>query len=180
MLRNTIGAVLAAALTASACGTDSDPGEQTSDVTAASIVVTSSAYAEVERIPVEFTCDGEGTQPPYTLSGLPSETMSVAVVMEAMVPQGEFTHWVQFDMPPDSEIPEDAIDSGKPGSAFLQTIGYVPPCPMGNAVGRYKLQVFAVDSFLDLEEGVSKQVLLAALKGHVVGLGELSGEYSRS
>ena len=105
--------------------------------------------------------------------------MSLAVVMEATVPEGVFTHWVQFDMPPESEIPENAIDVGTLGSALFGALGYSPPCPLGAAVGVYQLQVFAVDSFLDLEEGAGKEKLLSALEGHVTGFGELTGEYSR-
>ena len=144
------------------------------------IVVTSSAYAEGEGIPVEFTCDGEGKQPPYSVSGLPSGTMSMAVVMDATVPQGVFTHWVQFDLPPDPEIPEDATELGTLGSGLFGALGYAPPCPLGDALGLYTLQVFAVDAFLDLDEGASKTKLLAELEGRVIGFGELTGEYSRS
>ena len=78
----------------------------------AAIVVTSSAYREGERIPVEFTCEGEGTQPPYTVSGLPSGTMSLAFVMDSSgeaAGSREAPHWVQFDIPPESQIPEDAL-----------------------------------------------------------------------
>ena len=141
--------------------------------------MTSSAYGDGERIPVEFTCDGEGTQPPYTVSGVPSGTMSIAVVMEATVPQGVFTHWVQFDMPPESQIPEDAIDVGTLGAGLFGTLGYAPPCPLGDAVGVYTLQVFAIDSLLGLDEGDTKETLFEALRGRVVGFGELTGEYSR-
>jgi len=196
MLRKAIAAALAAALIASACGGDSDPGDETiaeADETSAaisatappissepsSLVVTSSAYAEGERIPAEFTCDGEGTQPPYTVTDLPSGTVSIAVVMEATVPQGLFTHWVQYNMPPDPQIPEDATEVGTPGAGLFRVLGYAPPCPMGDAVGRYTLQVFAVDSVLELDEGVGKAKLLATLEGRVIGFGELTGEYSR-
>ncbi|GEM_PF-2424600 len=192
MFLRAIASIVAAALVAGACGADSEtnragpgtsstsePAAQT-DPPPATLVVTSSAYAEGERIPVEFTCDGEGTQPPYTLSGLPAATISIAVVMEATVPQGVFTHWVQLDLPPDPEIPSDAADLGTLGSGLFQALGYTAPCPSGDAVGQYTLQVFAVDSFLDLNEGVSKAKLLAALEGRVIGFGELTGEYSRA
>lgn len=159
---------------------DSAGTDEETVVEDSTMVVTSPAYADGERIPVEFTCDGEGTQPSYTVSGLPSGTMSIAVVMEAAVPQGVFTHWVQFDMPPESEIPQEAIDVGTLGSGLFGALGYAPPCPQGDALGVYTLQVFAADSLVGMAEGASKGALLGALEGRVIGIGELVGEYSRS
>jgi Raf kinase inhibitor-like YbhB/YbcL family protein len=143
------------------------------------IDVTSAAYGEGERIPVEFTCSGGDTQPPYTIAGLPDETVSIAVVMDAAVPQGVFTHWVQFDMPPDPDIPQDAVGVGTLGSGLFGALGYSGPCPIGEDLGIYTLQVFAVDSAVGLEEGASKSALMEALEGRVIGYGELTGEYSK-
>jgi len=166
--------------TTSPPSTTSTTTTTTTTVPPLAIAVTSSAYGDGEQIPAEFTCDGEGTQPSYTVSGLPSGTMSIAVVMEARVPQGVFVHWVQYDMPPESEIPADAIDVGTVGAGLFGALGYAPPCPLGDAVGVYTLQVFAVDSILGLDEGASQTKLLRELEGRVIGLGELTGEYSRS
>ena len=104
--------------------------------------------------------------------------MSVAVVMVATVPGGEFTHWVQYDMPPDDEIPQDAVDVGTIGAGLFGVLGYAPPCPLGDDLGIYTLQVFAVDSMTGLDEGANKSALLRALEGRVLGYGELAGEYS--
>ena len=187
--------LLAFTLIAAACGDDdaattSAAAAATTQATAtteaptpqpAAIVVTSPAYGEGEGIPTEFTCVGAGTQPPYTLSGLPSETMSIAVVMDSSgetTGTQEFPHWVQFDMPPESEIPQDASELGTLGST-IGALGYAPPCPQGDNLRIYTLKVFAVDSLLGLDERTGKAELLMALEGRVVGYGELTGEYSR-
>lgn len=100
--------------------------------------------------------------------------------MEARVPQGLVTHWVQFDMPPESEIPQDAIDVGTVGTGFLdRVLGYTAPCPLSGVTGDYTWQIFAVDSFLGLDGGIRKRTLLGALEGRVIGVGELTGEYTR-
>jgi Raf kinase inhibitor-like YbhB/YbcL family protein len=184
-VRWLVSIVAVATMVASGCSSGGDSGESAGTaeetvVEESTMAVTSSAYGDGERIPVEFTCDGEGTQPSYTVSGLPSGTVSIAIVMDATVPQGVFTHWVQFDMPPESDIPQDAIDLGTLGSGLFGALGYAPPCPQGDAVGVYTVQVFAADSLLGLNEGASKQMVLDALEGRVIGLGELTGEYSRS
>lgn len=99
--------------------------------------------------------------------------------MEAKVSQGVFTHWVQFDMPPESEIPQDAVDLGTVGAGLFNVPGYAPPCPSGGAAGVYTVQVFAVDSFLGLHEGARKDTVLEELVGRILGVGQLTGEYSR-
>ena len=98
--------------------------------------------------------------------------------MVAAVPGGDFTHWVQFDMPPDSEIPQDAVDVGTLGAGLFGVLGYAPPCPLGDDVGIYTLEVFAVDSVIGLEEGADKSAVLNAIEGRVVGYGVLTGQYS--
>jgi hypothetical protein len=146
-----------------------------------SLGVTSPAYGEGEQIPAEFTCDGDGTQPSYTLTNLPSGTMSIAFVMISGDPSGDgptAPHWVQFDMPPQSEIPEDAFELGVRGRT-IGALGYAPPCPRGDNIRVYTLQVFAVDSMLGLEERASMREVLAELEGRVLGLAELTGTYSR-
>jgi phosphatidylethanolamine-binding protein (PEBP) family uncharacterized protein len=145
-----------------------------------SIVATSTAHDEGEAIPVEFTCDGDGTQPPCTVSGLPDGTVSIAVIMDASAPDWVYVHWVQYDMPPESEIPPDAFDVGTIGVALFNLGGYVPPCPQGEDVGTHTVQVFAINALSGLDEGATKRELLDAIGGRVIGYGELTGEYSRS
>ena len=156
-----------------------------------SIVTTSTAHDEGDAIPVEFICDGDGTQPPYTVSGLPDGRVSIAVTMDATVPGGVCVHWIQHDMPPESEIPQDAFDVGAIGVALFNMSGHVPPCPrtpvthvpspyspQGEDVDTYTVQVFAINALSELDEGATKRELLDAIEGRVIGCGELAGEYS--
>jgi Raf kinase inhibitor-like YbhB/YbcL family protein len=174
MRRLVICVAVASVGLASCAGSSTDEDAESSG----EIEVTSPAYGEGERIPIEFTCSGDNTQPSYTITGLPNETVSIAVVMDAAVPQGVFTHWVQFDMPPNPDIPQDAVGVGTLGSGLFGALGYSGPCPLGKDLGIYTLQVFAVDSTVGLEEGASKSELMSALEGRVIGIGELTGEYS--
>jgi Raf kinase inhibitor-like YbhB/YbcL family protein len=144
------------------------------------MVVTSSAYAEGERIPTVYTCDGEDISPDYTISGLPAETVSIALVMDDPdAPGGVWDHWVVYDIPPTSEIPSDATELGTKGSNSWDRLGYGGPCPPPGDAHRYIVTVYALDAMLGLEEGASKDALMTAMEGHVLASGILLGEYSR-
>jgi len=139
-----------------------------------SIVTTSTAHDEGDAIPVEFICDGDGTQPPYTVSGLPDGRVSIG----RDSPGRSLRHWIQHDMPPESEIPQDAFDVGAIGVALFNMSGYVPPCPQRGDVCTYTVQIFAINALSELDEGATKRELLDAIEGRVIGCGELAGEYS--
>jgi Raf kinase inhibitor-like YbhB/YbcL family protein len=144
------------------------------------LVVTSSAYAEGERIPTMYTCDGEDVSPDYTISGLPAETVSIALVMDDPdAPRGVWDHWVVYDIPPTTEIPSDATELGTMGSNSWDRLGYGGPCPPPGDAHRYIVTVYALDALLGLEEGASKIALMTAIEGHVIASGILLGDYSR-
>src|SRR5258707_143240 len=111
-------------------------------------IVVTSAFKPGEAIPGEFTCDGNETSPPLAWSNVPSETQSIAVLVEDRdAPKGTFTHWLVTGIPPTTTslpagaaLPEGATaaknDKGYPG--------YAGPCP---PAGRhhYIFHVYALD-----------------------------------
>jgi hypothetical protein len=56
---------------------------------------------------------------------------------------------------------------------------YGPEPPPGHGVHHYHFQVFAVDRPLDVGTPIDRDRLVQALRGHVVGWGELVGTYER-
>ena len=141
--------------------------------------VTSSAFAEGEVIPRRYTCDAQNVSPPLTLSGVPADAFSLALILDDPdAPGGTWVHWVEFNIDPVSEIPEDV---GALGTAGLNSFGitiYGGPCPP-SGTHRYFFKVFALDVTLNLAAGASKAQLLAAMEGHVIAQAELMGLYSR-
>ena len=94
-------------------------------------------------------------------------------------PGGVWDHWVEFALPPLSEIPEGATEFGTMGSNSWDTLGYRGPCPPPGNAHRYIVTVYAVDGLLGLDEGATKDAVLAAMEGHLLATGELLGEFSR-
>ena len=149
--------------------------------------VSSSAFGEGEVIPDRYTCQGQDVSPPITWGEPPAGTRSLALILDDPdAPVGVFNHWVIFNIPADSrELPEAVpVQTELPGGALqgkndFGRTGYAGPCPPPGRPHRYQFTVYALDSLLDLGAGISKKQLLAAMQGHVLAQGGLSGKYQR-
>jgi hypothetical protein len=51
--------------------------------------------------------------------------------------------------------------------------------PRGPGKHRYRFMIYALDAELDLKAGLTKDELLAAIKGHVLGRARITGVYER-
>jgi Raf kinase inhibitor-like YbhB/YbcL family protein len=151
-----------------------------------SIHITSSAFENNGMIPMQYACDGQGTNPPISWTGMPAAAKSLAMTLEDPdAPSGLFVHWVIFNMPPsltglpaamptDAKLPDGTIQglngAGKPG--------YTPPCPP-SGVHRYFWRVYALDTVLNLPETANRDDLFKAVEGHVLGWGQLNSRYQK-
>ena len=150
-------------------------------------VITSPAFAEGEKIPVKYTCNGQNISPPLDWSQEPAGTAALALIMDDPdAPIGVFTHWVIFNLPQATQkLPEAIPPEGKLASGALQgkngfgKIGYFGPCPPPGAAHRYRFAVYALDKLLDLVAGASKEQVLEAMKGHILAQVQLVGTYQR-
>lgn len=154
-----------------------------------SILVVSSVFKNDEIIPKKYTCEGENINPPLQISGIPKNTKSLAIIVDdPHAPIGTFVHWIAWNIPPVDRIPEgipkmERIE--KPLSMFQERndfgrIGYDGPCPpRGHGIHHYHFKIYALDTFLDLQPGSKKEDLEKAMKGHIVGFGELVGIFER-
>ena len=180
MLNRIALATLALLLTG--CGDDasSSPTGFRAEATD-TIEVTSTAFADGEPIPEKYTCDGEEVSPPLAWPGIPSEADAVALVVDDPdAPSGTFTHWVVLDIPVSTTSSEEGgLPQG--GSQMTSSAGsasYAGPCPP-SGIHVYRFTVFALDAPTGLPEGSSLDDALAALDGHVVAWGMLTGSYER-
>lgn len=141
--------------------------------------LTSAAFRHQSRIPTRFTCDGEDASPPLTITDLPAGAASLALVVEDPdAPRGTWYHWVAYDIPVRTEIPEKVADLGTPGRNSWGRPGYGGPCPPGGS-HRYIFTVYAVDAVLGLKPGEDAAALRARLAGRVLAEATLMGRYSR-
>ncbi len=151
------------------------------------LTVSSSAFQEGDKIPAKYTCEGQDVSPPLAWSEPPAGTRSLALIVDDPdAPGGVFTHWLLFNIPPDSrELPEAVPTQAELASGALQgktdfgRTGYGGPCPPPGRPHRYQFTLYALDQPLDLEGGASKKQLLSAMEGHILTQGQLTGTYQR-
>jgi Raf kinase inhibitor-like YbhB/YbcL family protein len=146
----------------------------------ATMKITSSAFHEGANIPSKFTCDGSDTSPPLQIAGVPSGAKSlVLIVDDPDAPSGLFTHWLVWNIPPQTDsIAEGSAPKGVQGANDFGKSGYGGPCPpLGTH--RYSFKIFALDRELELRSGAKRSQVDAAMKGHVIAQGQLVGRYAK-
>ncbi len=150
------------------------------------IKITSTAFSEGSMIPKRYTCDGEDVSPPLAWTGVPEGTKSLALICDDPdAPVGTWVHWVLFNIPADMQEvpanipPEKIIKNGaRHGTNDVRKLNYGGPCPPGGT-HRYYFKLYALDTEIDLESGVTKAQLLKAMEGHILAEGQLMGKHKR-
>lgn len=150
------------------------------------MILTSSAFQDGGAIPARFTCDGENVSPPLAWSDLPAGTRALALIADDPDAGAQtWVHWVLFNLPPtparllERLAPHATLPSGaRHGHNDFKQLGYGGPCPP-SGTHRYFFKLYALDRSLELPAGATKEALLAAMQGHVLGESQLLGTYRR-
>ena len=159
----------------------------------APISLASTAFGDGERIPERFTADGAGVSPPLHWGQLPDGTAALALLVEdADSPSlNPFVHAVVWDLDLDANrLEEGAIGTsgdGLPGgegpetgrNSYLQRRWLPLDPPPGHGEHHYVFQLFALSAVPDLEQAPGRSALLEELGGRLLGVGVLTGTYSR-
>lgn len=141
--------------------------------------ITSPSFEKGADIPTLFSCDGDDLSPELNIENLPTNTVTLALIMDDPdAPGGTWVHWVAFDFPPTDVIPEGIPLLGIGGNNSWGTTGYGGPCPP-SGTHRYFFKLFAIDSTLELPEGSTIEEVLDAMEGHILDRAELMGRYTR-
>ena len=144
--------------------------------------LTSSAFANGQPIPVKYSCKGADVSPVLAWDQAPAGTQSFALIMDDPdAPMGTWDHWVLFNIPPQTlSLPED-FQPAAPVIVGRNSSGqsrYGGPCPP-SGTHRYFFRLYALDSTLSLSSKASKGDVLSAMQGHVLGMAELMGTFSK-
>ena len=143
--------------------------------------LSSSNFSDGQAIPVEFTCQGEGSAPDLAIESVPDSAKSLALTMiDPDSPSGNFVHWLAWNIPADTS----AINDGQLPSGSLQgyndfsQLGYGGPCP-AQGLHHYHFKLYALDISLELAEGAYLKDLENAIYNHIVTQSELIGTYQK-
>ena len=161
--------------------------------TTMSMTIGSDAFVEGQAVPQRHSGDGEDVSPGLRWSNLPAGTKELALICDdpdAPTPQ-PWVHWVIYCIPPDATgltegVPRKGLLDDPPGAMQginswpSDNVGYRGPAPPpGHGVHHYHFKLYALDAELGLKSGLTKEALLKAMDGHVLGQGELIGTYQR-
>jgi len=147
----------------------------------------SPAFDDGDPIPEKYTCDGADISPSLSWEGVPTNTESIAVIMEDPdAPAGNWVHWVIYNLPDNmttlsENVPKEQMlfdDALQGVNSFIKD-GYSGPCPPPGVAHRYIFRVYALDTDLSLETGATKREVVDAMRGHILAEGELTGKYQR-
>lgn len=106
--------------------------------------LSSEAFVEGAAVPEPHTCRGEDVSPPLMWSGVPAETVELAVVVRDLDADG-FVHWVVAGLPPTvgglarDTVPDEAVEAA---NDFGES-GWRGPCP-DSGTHHYEFRLYAL------------------------------------
>ena len=148
--------------------------------------LTSTAFADGERIPALHTCEGDDDSPPLRWTDVPEGTHEFALICHdpdapLIKPASYgFVHWVLYGIPGSvSELPE-AVAGYTLGMNDFGSRRYGGPAPPpGHGTHHYFFWLFALGKETGLEPGLTLWELLERIEPDVLGMNRLVGTYSR-
>lgn len=149
--------------------------------------ILSPAFGNGDWIPTEYSADGTESIVPLEFTGVPADTVSLALVVQDSDvptehrPDGTFDHWVVWNLPASLGSLTDPDDhGGVVGATSRGSHTWIAPePPSGKGVHRYYFTVYALDTMLDLNGTAGRPELEAAIEGHVLDQAVLMGRYQR-
>jgi Raf kinase inhibitor-like YbhB/YbcL family protein len=137
-------------------------------------------------LPDVYTCKGASESPEVAWDGVPSITKSLVLILDDPdAPNGRFTHWLVFNIPPDSRGMTRAQPNAKvlangaqQGETSAGSRGYYPPCPPIGTTHRYVFTLYAVD--MDITQPIADRDSIDwALTGHTIAKTEFTAMFKR-
>jgi Raf kinase inhibitor-like YbhB/YbcL family protein len=164
-----------AALLVAGCGGSHETAAPPRDSAPDLIQLSSPAFADGAAIPRANTCDGAGTAPALTWSGVPATARELVLAVEDR--DAQYVHWTAFGIPGTATSVPARVPAGE-NSAGDE--GWTPPCPpRGDAPHHYVFTVYALGRASGLRAGASADQVRAALSSAVLARGRIVGTFGR-
>ena len=155
------------------------------------LTLTSPDFEDGAVIPNKFTqADPNPVSPKLTWTHTPMGTVTFVLLMhDPDVAMGkktdDVTHWMAFNIPASMH----ALPEGVPNQPTLPD-GTVQPNNLGGHPGfmgpgargvyhHYTIELFALDTKLSLGPDATRQQVLAAMDGHIIGKAAIEGRFHR-
>jgi Raf kinase inhibitor-like YbhB/YbcL family protein len=142
-------------------------------------------FNHFQKIPAHYTCDGKNISPALFWKNAPTATQSFVLIVDDPDAIKPWTHWTVFNIP--STITSINENQGNlkeeapftyGATDFNGTQQWNGPCPP-SGIHRYHFTLYALDTFLDLSAGATKEEILKAIDSHILESSLLIGTYQR-
>ena len=150
--------------------------------------LTSTAFAAGERIPAQYTGDGQSLSPPLSWTAPPADAQELILICDDPdAPSGTFTHWLLYGLSPQATSlpeglpPQPTLEQPacRQGVSSARRVGYVGPAPPPGKPHRYQFTLYALSAPSGLPPGASKPQVESALADKVLAQTTLEGLYGR-
>lgn len=153
------------------------------------IILSSGSFPPNGDMPINCTCRGAEVSPALAWEDSLPDVESYVILAtdyDVLMPTLQIfnlSHWVLYNLPGSvRSLPEGVTTEqmqllgGKIGKNSTGNLKYIGPCP---SAGRhaYVFRVYALDEPLAFTDAPNKQQVLEAMKGHILGYGELKGYF---
>jgi len=180
------GCLSAAALSAALISSSPQSSSYVGGVEMQKISLSSPAFENGGVIPSGYSCDGGNLSPSLRWGDIPTGTRSLALIMDDPdAPMGTYTHWVLYNVPPQTRELSEGIPAGNLAAGGTQGINsarqnaYMGPCPPAGKAHRYFFRLYALDLPPNLPENLSAARLASAISSHTLAAGEWMGTYQK-
>lgn len=155
------------------------PTEQTVSLEPSEAFAVRGPWVEGADVDLAFTCYGRNVSPPLEISGQPSGTVTLAVLLHDVETPDQIL-WVMANIAGgtvaigEGAVPPDVVVATNSGGSA----GYSPPCPSSGERRQYLLTVFALDKAIDVtgitdaDGTVDSDALLTAVEMSTFDLAE--------
>jgi hypothetical protein len=155
--------------------------------------LTSPDFPDGGTIPNKFTAaDPNPVSPELDWTNVPQGTVSFALILEDLDSSlqhktDDVLHWMAFNIPGTShQLPQGASADAQLPDGTIQAkntrggVGFMGPgAPAAGPDHHYAFELFALDEKLSLGPDATRQQLLDAMQGHILGKGVIVGRFHR-
>ncbi|HJT88079.1 MAG TPA: YbhB/YbcL family Raf kinase inhibitor-like protein [Bryobacteraceae bacterium] len=156
------------------------------------LTLTTSAWPDGGEVPAQYSMVGGSTSPALEWSHVPAGTQSFVLLFHdpdvaLQRKLNDVTHWIVWNIPGDAtSLPEGLKegttlpDGAVQGKNIRGQNAYMGPgAPSAGPQHHYTLALFALDEKLDLGPNASREEVMNALNGHILGKAIYVGRYKQ-
>jgi len=148
------------------------------------LLMESKAFEDGGVVPQKYA-GRDGTQPGFTFSNAPENTVSYAIIFHDLDVAiggntGDVLHWIAWNIPASAKgIPEGSLPAGSVQGKNIagQNAYFGPGAPPGPRYHHYVFELYALSANLDLPNTAGRAELLAAMEGKTVAKAAYVGRF---